>query len=332
MPSRSADPPGWPGIQMDEAGWPILLAGTLRRLDAPGGLNPWPMVRHGPVIPQDRWEEDGGYSPFTLAVEGAALLDAAAFAAKAGDARAAECFRQTADVWNSKIEAWIYVMDTELARQVGVEGYYVRTAPPEIAGAASPNDGDVPIKNRPPDQSLAPSAPIVSPDALARFGLRAADDPRILNTVRAIDAILKTETAAGPVWHRYNHDGYGEHDDGAAFDGRVFDTPTLTVQRYQAEKVTSPFAIWRFNHKCRCLAPGHVLRVEVLAPAVVRWSLDEWRTTQDTVTFDAGLGVFLAELPTAALPPGTRLRFTFFWREAQRWEGTDFAVTVRAES
>ena len=77
------------------------------------------------------------------------------------------------------------------------------------------------IKNRPPDQSAAPPAQIVSPDALAlvRFGLRAADDPRIVNTVRVIDVLLKTETATGPAWHRYNQDGYGEHEDGSPFDG-----------------------------------------------------------------------------------------------------------------
>lgn len=73
-------------------------------------------------------------------------------------------------------------------------------------------------------------------------------------------------------------------------DGRVFDLPTLTVHRSQAETVISPFAIWRFNHTCRCLTPGHLPRVEALAPARVRWSLDEWRTTQDTVTFDTGSG------------------------------------------
>ena len=61
----------------------------------------------------------------------------------------------------------------------------------------------------------------VSPDALAlvRFGLRAADDPRIRNTVKAIDHLLKVELPQGPLWHRYNGDGYGEHADGAPFNG-----------------------------------------------------------------------------------------------------------------
>ena len=64
-----------------------------------------------------------------------------------------------------------------------------------------------------------PAPEIVSVDALAlvRFGLRAADDPRIVNTVKVIDAVLKTDTKTGPVWHRYTHDGYGETADGGPF-------------------------------------------------------------------------------------------------------------------
>ncbi|MFN8627062.1 MAG: glycoside hydrolase family 15 protein [Candidatus Binatia bacterium] len=80
--------PYWNGLQMDETAFPILLADIIRRVDALNGLDPWPMVqraasylvRNGPVTQQDRWEEDGGYSPFTLAVEVAALLAAADFA------------------------------------------------------------------------------------------------------------------------------------------------------------------------------------------------------------------------------------------------------------
>ncbi|MCG7860540.1 hypothetical protein MD537_26390, partial [Flavihumibacter sediminis] len=93
--------------------------------------------------------------------------------------------------------------------------------PPETATAASPKDGFVPIKNRPPEDSVEMADEIVSPDALAlvRFGLRAADDPRIVNTVKVIDALLKTDLPSGPSWHRYNDDGYGEHSDGRPFDG-----------------------------------------------------------------------------------------------------------------
>jgi glucoamylase len=224
--------PYWPGIQMDETALPILLVDMASREKTLGPEDIsrlWPMVRraagfivrNGPVTQEDRWEEDPGYSPFTLAAEIAALLAAADLAGINEEADMAVYLRETADAWNSGIERWIYATGTELAKRTGVEGYYVRIAPVEEAEASSPAGGFVPIKNRPPAQSHIPASSIVSPDALAlvRFGLRRPDDPRIINTVKAIDALLKQETPFGPAWHRYNEDGYGEHEDGGPFDG-----------------------------------------------------------------------------------------------------------------
>ncbi len=221
--------PYWGGIQMDETAFPILLAETLKDNNGLHDLDPWLMIRraasflvcNGPVTPQDRWEEDGGFSPFSLSVEIAALLAASRFAESHGEIRTAKYLQQTADTWNDFIERWTYVTHTPIARKIGVNGYYVRIAPPETADAETPSKGFVPIKNRSPDQIKEPTTQIVSPDALSlvRFGLRAADDPRIINTVKVIDALLKTPTPTGPVWHRYNQDGYGEHDDGSPFDG-----------------------------------------------------------------------------------------------------------------
>ena len=242
--------PYWSGVQMDETAFPILLVDLARRegaLDAGDMPHLWPMVRraaaflvkNGPVTQEDRWEEDAGYSSFTLAVEVAALLAAADIANLNEEPGIAVYLRETADAWNGSIERWTYVTGTELARQVGVEGYYVRIAPPEGGEAASPALGFVPIRNRPPGQSAVPADHIVSPDALAlvRFGLRAPDDPHVVNTVKVIDALLKVETPYGPAWHRYNGDGYGEHEDGSPFDGsgvgRVW--PLLTGERAHYE-------------------------------------------------------------------------------------------------
>jgi glucoamylase len=46
--------------------------------------------------------------------------------------------------------------------------------------------GSVLIKNQPPGQRAEPAVHIVSPDALTpvAFGLRAVDNPRIVNTVK----------------------------------------------------------------------------------------------------------------------------------------------------
>ncbi|MBN9219868.1 MAG: glucan 1,4-alpha-glucosidase [Mesorhizobium sp.] len=222
----------WPGIQMDECAFPLLLADALHRtghlpharlktflpmIERAAGY----VTRNGPVTGEDRWEEDAGFSPFTLAVEIAALLAGADLLGAGGKHEEAAYLRETADCWNEQVERWTYVTDTATCKAAGVEGYYVRIAPPDSAEAGSPKDGYVPIKNRPPGDTDRPAQEIVSPDALAlvRFGLRAADDPRIVNTVKVIDAQLRRDLPQGPLWYRYNGDGYGEHEDGAPFDG-----------------------------------------------------------------------------------------------------------------
>src|SRR3984885_8370810 len=228
----------WSGIQMDETAFPILLLDLLRRRAAPGLEKLerwWPMVRraasfilrNGPVTQQDRWEEEAGYSPFTLGAEISALLAAAEIAELTGHSDAASTLRDTADAWNDNIERWVYATGGDLAQQLGIEGYYVRLSPPITDTAASPTQGFVPIKNRPPGQGVERAYHIISPDALAlvRFGLRAPNDPRILNTLRAIDKLLAVELPQGPCWYRYNGDGYGEHEDGSPFDGSGIGRP-----------------------------------------------------------------------------------------------------------
>ena len=428
--------PYWGGVQMDETAFPILLLDLLRR-KAPDSLGKldrwWPMVRNavsfilrnGPVTQQDRWEEDAGYSPFTLAAEISALLAGADIADLTGHADQAQTMRDTADAWNDNIERWVYATGGDLAQQLGIEGYYVRIAPPDadIAGAASPTQGFVPIKNRPPGQDGGQDGErayhIISPDALAlvRFGLRAPDDPRILNTLRAIDALLSVELPQGPCWYRYNGDGYGEHKDGSPFDGtgigrpwpllagerghyavaaghcdeaealltvienstsgqsrllpeqvwdeadipslelfrgkptgsacplvwahaeyvklrrsihdgKIFDQPPQTVKRYLVEKHVRQVFGWRFNNKTRSIPRNKTLRIVLLTPGRVHWSVDNWTTSHDTDARDTGLGTYVVDLPTATLPAGGQAVFTFFWPAENRWEGTDYSVTV----
>ena len=221
--------PYWNGVQMDEIAFPIVFAELLRREGQLEDIDPWPMIRaaagflmrHGPVTGQDRWEENGGYSPFTLAVQISSLLIAADFADRANQTDLAELLRSTADAWNEGVERWTYVTDTPLAREVGVDGYYVRIAPADVGDPSPASGGVIPIKNRPAGQDQARYEDIVSVDALAlvRFGLRDANDPRIVNTIKVIDARLRVLTATGPAWYRYNEDGYGERPDGSPFDG-----------------------------------------------------------------------------------------------------------------
>jgi glucoamylase len=240
----------WTGIQLDEVAAPILLLDLARRhgrVNAAGMKRFWPMVRqavkyivtHGPSSPQDRWEEDAGLTAYTLGAMIAALLIAADMADNHDESTLGAFLRSTADSWNASIEQWTYVENTSLARKVGVAGYYVRIAPKErLSGQTPIADEKITIANR-SGQTEFSAAEIVSPDALAlvRFGLRAANDPRIVNTIRVIDATLKVETPHGPCWHRYNHDGYGETADGSPFNktgiGRAW--PLLTGERAHYE-------------------------------------------------------------------------------------------------
>lgn len=222
----------WHGVQLDECAFPILLLEMAWREGAmPRPMLPafWSMVqraanfviRMGPQTNQDRWEENAGYTPFTLAVQIAALLAAADLAEACDIDDVADFLRDTADAWNEQIEDWIYVTDTNLAREVGVSGYYLRIAPQVPGESVAQTRGIVEVRNRFVGQSAVEADDLISTDALAlvRFGLRDANDPRIRNTVKVIDHVLMVELPYGPGWRRYNGDGYGEHEDGRAFDG-----------------------------------------------------------------------------------------------------------------
>jgi glucoamylase len=111
-------------------------------------------------------------------------------------------------------------------------------------------------------------------------------------------------------------------------DGRVFDMPVQTRQRYVIEHTRSRHAWWRFNHRLQRMDPGLTLRLETLVPCLVHWSADGWRTCHDTASRDPGLGEHIVDLPTEGLPAGTTIVFTFYWTDVNRWEQMDFQVII----
>lgn len=411
--------PLWNSPQMDEPALAILYVDLLMReglLDGGDDVDRlWPMVRRaagfivrsGPVLQGDRTDRDPGFSPYTLAAEVAALLVAADLAERHHEPEVARYLRETADIWNEGTDIWTWVTGTDLARWVGVEGYYVRFAQAAERPFSTPRPGLDAARAR----GRAEEA--VTPDALAlvRFGLRAADDPRILDTLRVIDDVLKVDTPYGASWHRCSDDRYGEHDDGSAFDGsgvgrawplltgerahyelaagrpdaaealmtameafaphglipeqvwdaddvsdsglafgrptgsamplawahaeyiklrrslhegRVFDMPSQTVERYQHRKVRDGRVAWRFNLTLSRIPSGHPIRIETLAPAEVHSSVDGWNTRRISSTTDTGLGIHWVDLP--ALEGQQVMEFTFFWPAAERWEERRFSI------
>jgi glucoamylase len=204
----------WRGNESDETALPIVLVDLLRReelLEDDELEQAWPLVARaaarlatdGPATRLDRWEDTPGLTPFTLATEIAALRIASALAAELGHAQTAHRFAATSERWDRLVDEQLYRRGGPLAGRLGIAGYYVRARMPgEPLPAIDPD-------HLPPTE--------LSPDALAlvRFGVRAPDDPRIVETVHAIDAVLRT----GAGWRRYPSDAYGEHADGAAWDG-----------------------------------------------------------------------------------------------------------------
>lgn len=225
--------PYWDGIQLDEVGFPILLAAKLAERGDAGVQGVRRMVhraisylvRHGPITPLDRWEEVGGASPFTLAVEIAALVAGAPFL----DAPQQKYVLSLADSWNERVESWTYAENGEWASGTDVDGYYVRVAPSIADGLRGRRDlGGT--------SEMADGADaVVSMDFmyLARLGLRRPGQRWMRNTLAVADSLLRQETPSGPGFHRYNGDRYGEYDDGRPYDGggegRIW--PLLTGER-----------------------------------------------------------------------------------------------------
>jgi glucoamylase len=234
---------------MDETALPILLMDLAWRekvLTPEDRLRFWPMVRqaaiyllrNGPISPQDRWEEDGGYTPFTIGAEIAALLVAAEMADLNNEPSIAAYLREVADDWYSAIDRWMYVSDTDWCKKFNVKGYYIRIATMN-AGVDVRSQENILVKNVSCDKAYQLADHLVSPDALAlvRFGLRAADDPRILDTVKVIDALLKTEMPQGAFGIAITVMVMENMTDGSPFDGTGIGRawPLLTGERAHYE-------------------------------------------------------------------------------------------------
>lgn len=227
--------PFWTGIQLDEVAFPIIFVAKLAeasQLSCSGDAGRMVrraanyIVQYGPISPQDRWEEISGFSPFTLAVEIVALIAAA----ELFNTEERAYLLSLADYWNERIEDWTYVEGGELAEKYGVNGHYVRIGPSAADGGMR---GRVNVANR-WAQTLAATAMLGMEFLyLARLGLRDPKDPRILDTLKVTEAVLKVETPLGIAYHRYNEDGYGEHPDGSPYDGTGIGRawPLLTGER-----------------------------------------------------------------------------------------------------
>jgi glucoamylase len=231
----------WSGLQLDQVAFPILLAWHLHKSNALGLFQPRVMIvraaarliLRGPVTAQERWEENSGYSPSTLAVVIAALACAADWGKETGNTDAADFVFAYADWLAAHIEEWTVTTAGELVP--GIPRHYIRinsTDPNAPDPHADPNIQMMQIAN---GGGLHPARNIVGGDFLhlVRYGIRSANDPLVCDSIEVIDRVLRHDLPQGPGWRRYNHDGYGQKDDGSAYDGTGVGRcwPILTGER-----------------------------------------------------------------------------------------------------
>ncbi|HEY4046168.1 MAG TPA: glycoside hydrolase family 15 protein [Acidobacteriaceae bacterium] len=237
--------PYWKGVQLDEVAFPIVLAWRLWKLDGLGCFDIFPfveraagfLIRRSPVTQQERWEENAGYSPSTLAAVISGLICAAEIARANSSPELAQFLEEYADWIESHLEDWTVTNDGVLLP--GVTRHYMRIRPPECEEPYA-HEGcgkeTIHLANRPPgEQSEFEARQIVDHGflELVRYGVRRADDPLIVDSLKVVDHVLKTDTPKGPCWKRYNYDGYGQRKDGGPFlgwgQGRPW--PLLTGER-----------------------------------------------------------------------------------------------------
>jgi glucoamylase len=241
--------PYWSGIQLDEVAFPIILAWRLWKLDGLGQFDIFAfvasasafLVRYAPVTQQERWEENAGYSPSTLAVVISALVCAADICRAHASAELGAFLEEYADWIEAHLEEW-----TTTNRGIldpSIPYHYMRIRPPatgEPFHNAQIPVGMIHIANRAPgEQCEFEARGVIDPGflELVRYGIRRADDPLILNSLKVVDQVLKIDTPYGPCWRRYNHDGYGQRKDGGPYmgwgQGRAW--PILTGERAHFE-------------------------------------------------------------------------------------------------
>ncbi|PSP94809.1 glucoamylase [Halobacteriales archaeon QS_4_62_28] len=193
------------------------------------------VVRNGPATAQERWEEEAGYSPSSIAAEIAGLACAAKLAIDNGHEAEALVWIGLADHWANNVDVWT-ATETGTERHTDTP-YYTR-----VTRHGDPEAGHY--------RTLANDGPTLDErniiDAgfleLARLGIRPSDDTVIENSVETVDDTIRVDMGSAAGFYRYNGDGYGERargEQGAPWTvehkgkGRIW--PLLTGERAEYE-------------------------------------------------------------------------------------------------
>ena len=215
-------------LQMDEVADPIILAWQLGATNSAdwGHIQALAnyLVSNGPSTPEERWEEAGGYSPATIAAEIAGLVCAASIAQANGATSQAATYQSTALSWASEVDSLTYTT----TGPYGNGQYFLRITPD-----GNPNSGaSIGIAN---GGGSHDDRTVVDPSFLdlVRLGIKPATSADISNSISVVDSQIKVNTPEGPIWHRYDFDGYGETASGGDYTGAGVGNPwpVLTGER-----------------------------------------------------------------------------------------------------
>ena len=236
-------------IQMDEVSYPLILAYQLGKTDRTTyekniKRSAEYIVKNGPYTKQERWEEEAGFSPSTIAAEIAGLVCAAEIARINGDNETAKRWLETADDWQKNIEKWTVTT----TGKYGDGNYYLR-----LSQKGKPDSGErLELGNGAGtfDEREIVDAGFLE---LVRFGIKAPDDPLIVKSLKVTDEILRVQTPNGESFYRYNHDGYGD-----TYEGNRWNWDTT----------------WRGNGHLWVLLTGERGQYELALANSGRWSVD----------------------------------------------------------
>ncbi len=201
------------GTQLDETSYPILMA-LQAGLGGDGAL--WRdhirpaadfLVAHGPSFGVERWEEQTGYSPSTIAAEIAGLTAASVIAAQRGDSARARLYQATADYFQRSVKSWTVTTSGPYGSR-----YFIR-----LSKTGDPNSGVA--------YNLGNGGPTLDQRAvvdggfqeLVRLGELPANDPDVKASLGVWDTQISVSTPSGTGYYRYGNsaaqgsaDGYGD--------------------------------------------------------------------------------------------------------------------------
>jgi glucoamylase len=259
------------GTQLDEAAYPILMA-LLSGLGGDAGLytnhiRPAAdfLVASGPSFGVERWEEQAGYSPSTIAAEIAGLTAASVIAQTHGDTARAQLYQATADDFQRMIRTWTVTTS-------GPDGssYFIRlskTGDPNAAISYGLGNGGPTL-----DQRAVVDGGF---QELTRLGELPISDPDVKASLGVIDTHIAVKTPSGTGYYRYGNDAAKGSADGYGDCYQPSQTSCQTTGAPWPPTDTGTGHLWPNLSGERAesdLSEGHTSDAESLLQAIISFS------------------------------------------------------------